>query len=65
MKTKDLNDFVGQSFGINLYENDPETLPKSEEELKLHMQLTYKQAVELAEEQALNVLFEGNKYDLI
>ena len=65
MKTKDLNDFVGQSFGINLYENDPETLPKSEEELKLHMQLTYKQAVEIAEEQALNVLFEGNQYDLI
>ncbi len=65
MKTKNLNDFVGKSFGINLYENDPEALPKSEEELKLHMQLTYKQAVELAEEQALNVLFEGNKYDLI
>ena len=65
MKTKDLNDFVGESFGINLYENDPEALPKSEEELKLHMQLTYKQAVELAEEQALNVLFDGNKYDLI
>ena len=29
------------------------------------MQLTYKQAVEIAEEQALNVLFEGNKYELI
>jgi hypothetical protein len=65
MKTKNLNDYVGNAFGINLYENDPETLPKSEEELKLHMQLTYKQAVELAEEQALNVLFEGNQYDLI
>jgi hypothetical protein len=65
MKTKNLNDYVGNAFGINLYENDPETLPKSEEELKLHMQLTYKQAIELAEEQALNVLFEGNQYDLI
>ena len=29
------------------------------------MQLTYKQNVELAEEQALNVLFEGNRYELI
>ena len=29
------------------------------------MQLTYKQAIELAEEQALNVLFDGNKYELI
>jgi hypothetical protein len=29
------------------------------------MQLNYKQAVELAEEQAINVLMRGNKYDLI
>ena len=29
------------------------------------MQLTYKQAVEIAEEQALNVLLDGNKYELI
>ena len=65
MKTQDLNNYVGEAFGVNLYQNDPETLPGSEEELKLHMQLDYKQAVELAEEQALNVLFEGNQYDLI
>ena len=38
---------------------------KDEEELKLHMQLTYKQAVEIAEEQAINVLLEGSKYELI
>jgi len=65
MKTQDLNNYVGEAFGINLYQNDPEALPGSEEELKLHMQLNYKHAVELAEEQALNVLFEGNQYDLI
>ena len=28
------------------------------------MQLTYKQSIEIAEEQALNVLFDGNKYEL-
>ncbi len=28
------------------------------------MQLTYKQAIEMAEEQALNVVFEQNKYEL-
>ncbi|MAO23129.1 MAG: hypothetical protein CMJ25_20445 [Phycisphaerae bacterium] len=64
MKTKDFNDYVGEAFGVNMYENNPDTLPKSEEELKLHMQLNYKQAVELAEEQALKVLFEGNRYEL-
>ena len=65
MKSKKFNDIVEQKFNIDLYENDKETLPQTEEELKLHMQLTYKQAVELAEEQALKVLMEGSDYDLI
>ena len=65
MQTKELNDYVNNAFGINLYENDPEVLPETQEELDLHMQLTYKQAVEIAEEQALNVLMEGSDYELI
>ena len=65
MRSKELNDYALDAFGINLYDNDPSELPETEEELKLHMQLTYKQGVELAEEQALNVLLEGNQYDLI
>ena len=65
MRTKELADFAAQQMGIDIRENKKEELPGSEEELKLHMQLTYKQAVELAQEQALNVLFEGNKYELI
>ena len=65
IRSSEINDFVQETTGINLYENDRNILPGSEEELKLHMQLTYKQAVELAEEQALNVLFEGSNYELI
>ena len=61
---KDFNDDVERRFGVNMRESDVKELPQSEEELGLHMQLNYKQAVELAEEQALNVLFEGNKYEL-
>ena len=64
MRTKELNAFSEEAFGIQLSEHDEEKLPDSEEELALHMQLSYKQAVELAEEQAINTLFEGNKYDL-
>ena len=64
MKTKELNEFSEQAFGIQIAENDPEKLPDSEEELQLHMQLNYKQAVEIAEEQAINTLLEGNKYEL-
>jgi hypothetical protein len=65
IRSKEFNDLVAQQFNMNLYENDKESLPDSEEELKLHMQLNYKQAVELAEEQAINVLMENSDYDLI
>ena len=65
MRSRDLNEYVLENFGVNLYENKIEQLPDSEEELGLHMQLNYKQAVELAEEQALKVLMEGNNYELI
>ena len=65
MRAKEFNDLVQQQFNINLYETEKEKLPDSEEELALHMQLNYKQAVELAEEQALNVLLENSDYDLI
>jgi hypothetical protein len=65
MRAKQYKDLAKQNFGIDIYENEPEKLPDSEEELALHMQLNYKQAVEIAEEQAINVLFENSNYDLI
>ena len=52
---------VMNDFGINMRDTEEE-LPDSPEELQLHMQLNYKQLVEIAEEQALNTLFQGNKY---
>jgi hypothetical protein len=65
MKTRELNDFAQEAFGVSLSSTPPEKLPDSEEELALHMQLSYKQGVELAEEQALNTLLNGNNYELI
>tara|TARA_A100001515_G_scaffold119865_1_gene102636 strand:- start:3250 stop:5667 length:2418 start_codon:yes stop_codon:yes gene_type:complete len=64
MRTKELNVFTKQAFGIDIANFPEEKLPDSQEELELHMQLTYKQAIETAEEQAINVLFEANKYEL-
>ena len=65
MRSKEMNEFVMKAFEVNLYENEKDSLPETEEELQLHMQMTYKQAVEIAEEQALNVLMDGNDYELI
>jgi hypothetical protein len=63
MKLKEISDIAEQAFGIGMQVNDPKTLPDSEEELELHMQLNYKQAVELAEEQAIHTILKGNRYE--
>jgi hypothetical protein len=65
MRTRELKKFIKDSFGMDLFNNKPNLLPDSQEELDLHMKLNYKQAVEIAEEQAINTLLEGNRYDLI
>ena len=65
MRSKEFNAFAKENFGVDFTENDPAILPETEEELQLHMQLTYKQEIEIAEEQALNVLMRGNNYELI
>jgi len=65
MRTRDLKKFVQDNFGMNLFNQNPQLLPDSQEELDLHMQLNYKQAVEIAEEQAIKTLMEGNRYDLV
>jgi len=54
-----------QSFGIDLKRTNvsEEQLPKSKEELELHMQLSYKQAIEIAEEEAISNILNYNKYD--
>ena len=64
-KAQKFNDNAQQMFNVNLYENKKEDLPETQEELDLHMQLYYKQAVELAEEQAIDVLLQANNYDLV
>jgi len=64
IKMKGFNDFAAQ-FGMDLTESSTEELPETIEEAELYMQLTYKQSIEIAEEQALNVLFEGSNYELI
>ena len=61
MESKQFNEQVSNTLSVDL----KEALPGSKEELELHMQLDYKQAIEIAEEQAINVLLEGSNYDLV
>jgi len=65
MQVKELATQIQNQFGISVFNNDPTKLPENEEELSLHMQLEYKQAIEIAEEQAINSVLNSNNYDLI
>ena len=65
METQQFDQQASQQFGINTRESEVQELPETTEELQLHMQLDYKQAVEIAQEQALALLFEGSNYELI
>jgi hypothetical protein len=65
IKTRSFDEFAKQELNINTRASKVEELPANEEELALHMQLTYKQSIELAEEQAIRTLLEGNNYELI
>jgi hypothetical protein len=51
--------------GVDPFIMDPDKLPNSDEELSLYMQLNYKPAIEIAEEEAINTMFEENHYDNI
>ena len=66
MVAKDYIESVKQTLGIDLYQSpDPTTVPESKEELELKMQLSYKQSIEIAEEESISTVFAQNKYDLV
>ena len=65
MRLKDFNAAVKDQLNLNVRESQVEELPETNEELELHMQLSYKQSAEIAEEEAINMLLDGNKYELI
>ena len=51
--------------GMNMYStSNPEDLPQNKEELNIHMQLDYKQSIEIAEEEAINNTLDFNRYEL-
>lgn len=62
MATQELMIELEQTMGINPREIPAGQLPQSTEELELHMQLNYKQGIEIAEEQVIENTFQKNKY---
>ena len=62
MLAKPLLDKIQKATGANPFVTNPEELPETDEELALYMQLNYKPAVEIAEEEAINTILEENHY---
>lgn len=63
MAAKDLLLQVKDQFGIDAFDTPVDELPETDDELSLFMQLNYKPAIEIAEEQAINTIFDDNKYN--
>ena len=53
---------IQDNTGVNPFTVDSEELPETDEELALYMQLKYKPAIEIAEETAIDTMFDENHY---
>lgn len=62
MISKDFLLQTQQEFGIDAFNVPPQDLPENEQELNLFMQLKYKPAIEIAEEEAINTILDVNHY---
>jgi len=64
MNTKEALQNIQQNLGMDFsMTGDLQALPQSKEELDIHMQMTYKQNVEIAEEEVINNVLSFNKYN--
>jgi hypothetical protein len=62
MAAKDVLELIQSKTGVDPFSMNPDELPETDEELNLYMQLNYKPAIEIAEEEAINTIFEENHY---
>lgn len=62
MVSKNILTTIQDKTGFNPFLTDPANLPETDEELSLYMQLHYKPAIEIAEEEAINTILDENHY---
>jgi hypothetical protein len=62
MNTQELITQIDETLGVDVRNVKQEDLPSNKEELELHMQIGYKQSIELAHEQAIDNTFKRNAY---
>jgi len=66
MMQKDLINQIKQVTGLDVSKSQGVGLElENEEDLQLHMQMNYKESIEVAEEELINQVLDYNRYDLI
>ena len=65
IENKAFNDVVMQEFGVSMAESRDKNTPENLDDIPLHMQMNYKQAIEVAEEEVIDQVLNKNKYHLI
>ena len=63
MIAKPLLKQIQSDFGIDVFQSDEGELPENDQELELYMQMKYKPAIEIAEEEAIDTQFAANHYN--
>tara|TARA_R110000824_G_scaffold367565_2_gene556763 strand:- start:2240 stop:4675 length:2436 start_codon:yes stop_codon:yes gene_type:complete len=63
MAAKPILETVKEETGYDPFVMDPDELPSTDEELSLYMNLNYKPAIEIAEEEAIDTMFSENHYE--
>tara|TARA_B100000900_G_scaffold413463_1_gene437520 strand:+ start:76 stop:2511 length:2436 start_codon:yes stop_codon:yes gene_type:complete len=63
MAAKEPLQVLQENTGFNPFTMDPDDLPASDEELSLYMNLNYKPAIEIAEEEAIDTMFAESHYE--
>ena len=64
MRNKEDFEEIGALLGKNMFSTQSDMLPETDDELELHMQIDYKDDIEIAEEKAIETTLKYNNYDL-
>ena len=65
MNSKEILQEIKDNLNLDVRKSEINEMPSTTEELELHMQIGYKQGIEIAEEQAIDNIFKRNKYSEI
>ena len=65
IQNKEFNAMIKELFDIDLTNRTEKNTPENLDDIPTHMQLNYKQSLEVAEEELINQVLDKNKYHLI